>query len=152
MARKTCPHCGGELDAHCNPVPTVDVVIFDPARGVVLIERANEPHGFALPGGFVDCGETVEQAAVREALEETGLEVVLTGLVGVYSDPKRDKRMHTMSTVFAAQAKDPGRLNAGDDAKAAAFHPLDKLPSPLAFDHAEILADFLRRLRRPHAA
>jgi 8-oxo-dGTP diphosphatase len=84
-----CPHCGRGAPRQRNPFPTVDVVVYDPARGVVLVERANPPHGWALPGGFVDLGESVPAAAVREAREETGLDVVLTGLVGVYSDPGR---------------------------------------------------------------
>ncbi|WP_461210583.1 NUDIX domain-containing protein [Desulfocurvus sp. DL9XJH121] len=134
---------------HRNPVPTVDAVIFDARRGVVLVERANPPFGWALPGGFVDYGETVEAAAVREAREETGLDIVLIGLLGVYSDPGRDPRMHTMSVVFAAQAVDPGALRAGDDAATARFFPLDGLPGVLAFDHGSILEDFRRTLRLP---
>ncbi|MCA1944975.1 MAG: NUDIX hydrolase [Desulfovibrio sp.] len=131
-----------------NPTPTVDVVIFDPARGVLLIERKNPPAGWALPGGFVDEGETVEAAAIREAREETGLEVVLTDLLGVYSDPARDPRKHTMSTVFIGQAVDPTAFTAGDDAGAARFFPLGAWPAVVAFDHLRILEDFLARLRR----
>lgn len=142
-----CPHCGGGIAARKGPLPTVDVVIFAPGRGVVLVERKNPPHGFALPGGFVDLGETCEQAATREALEETGLSVVLTGLVGVYSDPARDARCHTMSVVYAAVAENPDALRPGDDAARAAFHPLEALPV-LAFDHARILADFAAGLKR----
>lgn len=132
---------------HRNPAPTVDVVIFDPARGVVLVERRNPPFGWALPGGFVDYGETCEAAARREAKEETGLDVVLTGLVGVYSDPARDPRGHTLSVVYAAQALDPEALAAGDDAARALFYPLDALP-PLAFDHGRILGDFMSGIAR----
>lgn len=130
-----------------NPYPTVDVVIFDPERGVLLIKRKNSPHGWALPGGFVDYGETVEEAAVREAKEETGLDVLLTRLLGVYSDPKRDPRMHTMSVVFTAQAFRPESAAAADDAGDLRFFPLDELPE-LAFDHDKILADFKRELER----
>ncbi|SNR96784.1 8-oxo-dGTP diphosphatase [Humidesulfovibrio mexicanus] len=130
-----------------NPAPTVDVVIFDPARGVVLVERKNPPPGWALPGGFVDYGESCEAAALREAREETGLDIVLIGLVGVYSDPARDPRGHTMSVVYAAQALEPARLQAGDDAANAAFHQLDALP-PLAFDHGRIVRDFMSGLAR----
>ncbi len=137
-----CPHCGKPVPVYRNPVPTVDVVVHEPGRGVVLIERRNPPLGWALPGGFVDWGETVEAAAVREAAEETGLDVALTGLLGVYSDPARDPRMHTMSTVFTARARDPEALRAGDDAASARFFPLDALPD-LAFDHARILSDFM---------
>ena len=143
---KPCPHCGKDVPVYRNPVPTVDVVVYDPAQGVVLIERANPPHGWALPGGFVDYGETVEAAAVREAREETGLEVVLTGLLGVYSDPSRDPRHHTMSVVFQAQAVDPGKLAAGDDAAKARFFLLAGLPD-LAFDHSRILGDFIGKLQ-----
>lgn len=129
-------------------MPTVDVVIYHPARGVVLIKRANDPLGYALPGGFVDYGESLETAAVREAKEETGLDVVLTSLVGVYSDPARDPRQHTVSAVFAATACDLEQLQAGDDAQEAHFYPLDRLPVPIVFDHALILADFEAGLRR----
>jgi 8-oxo-dGTP diphosphatase len=127
-----------------NPATTVDVVIHDPELGVALIERANPPHGFALPGGFVDMGESVEEAAVREAREETGLDVELTGLLGVYSRPDRDPRGQTIATVFTGRAKDTAALQAGDDAGRAAFHPLSALPEELAFDHAEILRDFMQ--------
>lgn len=148
MSSDICPQCGRPGAVHRNPLPTVDVVVYEPGQGVILVERANPPHGWALPGGFVDYGETVEHAAVREAREELGLDVVLTGLLGVYSDPARDPRKHTMSVVFTAQAEDLGRLAAGDDAAAARFFPLDALPAPLAFDHARILGDFTNRLAR----
>ena len=146
---KTCHNCGAPLPRHANPTPTVDVVVHQPGRGVLLVRRANPPHGWALPGGFVDEGETCEAAAVREAREETGLAVALIGLLGVYSDPARDPRMHTMSVVYTAQAEDPDALAAGDDAAEAAFFPLDGLAAmahELAFDHALILEDFLARL------
>jgi len=125
-----------------NPLPTVDIVIFEPTRGLVLVERKNPPSGWALPGGFVDYGETCEAAALREAKEETGLEVVLTGLLGVYSDPARDPRGHTMSVVYTAQALNLRELAAGDDAGQAVFFALDALP-PLAFDHGDIVRDFI---------
>lgn len=141
-----CPHCGKPVLHYRNPVPTVDVVIFDPGRGVVLIERANPPHGWALPGGFVDYGESLEAAAVREAREETGLEVTLTGLLGVYSDPSRDPRQHTLSVVYTAQIPDGSVPLAGDDTARAQFFPLGLLPSILAFDHARILGDFSSRI------
>ena len=143
---KPCPSCGHEILFYRNPVPTVDVVISIPGQGVVLIKRENPPPGWALPGGFVDYGETVERAAVREAFEETNLEVTLTGLLGVYSDPKRDPRMHTMSVVYTAEPADPKALNAGDDAAEAKIFPLDELPERLAFDHEKILGDFAASL------
>lgn len=141
-----CAHCGAALPGMRNPLPTVDAVIFDPARGVLLVERANPPLGWALPGGFVDVGETCEQAAVREVREETGLAVTLTSLLGVYSDPARDPRQHTLSVVYTAQAADLAALCAGDDAKTARFFPLTALPA-LAFDHSRILEDFVHGLK-----
>jgi 8-oxo-dGTP diphosphatase len=127
-----------------TPLLTVDAVIElvdRPGRPIVLIERANPPHGFALPGGFVDVGERLERAAVREAAEETGLVVTLKVLLGCYSDPGRDSRGGTASAVYVAEAV--GEPRAMDDAKALAVFPIDKLPSELAFDHALILADYL---------
>ena len=130
---------GGE---HRNPVPTVDVII-EIGGKVVLIERKNPPPGWALPGGFVDEGETLAAAARREAKEETGLDVELVELFHCYSDPRRDPRQHTVSTVFI------GKLPAGsstaprgsDDAANAGTFRLDERP-PLAFDHGTILADY----------
>ncbi len=127
---------------HRNPAPTVDVVIALPGDRVVLVARRFPPLGWALPGGFVDEGETVEAAAVREAREETGLAVTLTALLGVYSDPRRDARKHTMSTVFLGRAA--GEPVGGDDAAEARAFRWDALPAPLCFDHAEILGDARR--------
>lgn len=148
-----CPVCGQAYETYANPAPTVDVIIHDPQRGVVIIRRAHEPLGYALPGGFVDEGEQVENAARREMREETSLDVELTGLLGVYSAPWRDPRKHTMSTVFVGRARNPEALNAGDDAAGAAWYPLDALPSPLCFDHGLMLAHFRDVLagRRPLA-
>lgn len=142
LKQVTCPHCGKTFPMYANPTPTTDVIIYDSKKGIVIIERKNEPHGFALPGGFIDAGETVEQAAMREMREETNLDVKLEGLLGVYSKPDRDPRQHTMSVVFVGKAQDPDKLHAGDDAGQAAYYPLDKLPSPFAFDHEKIIADF----------
>lgn len=126
-----------------NPKPTVDVLIeIDGRPGeLVFIERANEPKGFALPGGFVDEGEWVADAAVREAKEETGLDVELIELFHVYSDPARDKRMHTLSTVFIGRAQ--GTPKGGDDATRAVISKPDALPASLVFDHARIVADYI---------
>lgn len=143
--QKPCPHCAQPLILYSNPVPTVDILIALPGRGVVLVQRRNPPLGWAIPGGFIDYGESAEQAAMREALEETGLEVELTGLFGVYSDPQRDPRQHTISTIFTAQARDPEQLRAGDDARAVSVFPLTALPDQLAFDHGRILQEY--RLR-----
>ena len=150
---KPCPQCGHPIVHYRNPVPTVDALIHIPGRGVVLVERLNEPYGWALPGGFVDYGEPAELAAIREAKEETGLTVELTGLLGVYSDPARDPRQHTLSVVYLAQAVDPDELAAGDDAKGVGVFPLAQLPSPICFDHARILNDYAVYLKQinPHA-
>jgi 8-oxo-dGTP diphosphatase len=126
----------------------VDIVLCRPGQGVLLIERRNPPHGWALPGGFIDYGESAEQAAVREALEETGLNVRLTGLLGVYSDPGRDPRFHTLSVVFMAETDGDDAPLAGDDAGQARFFPLDVLPKDMAFDHRRIVEDFCKRLGR----
>ncbi|MDO9632767.1 MAG: NUDIX hydrolase [Humidesulfovibrio sp.] len=128
-----------------TPLLTVDVLVHLPGRGIVLVERRNPPLGWALPGGFVDVGESCEAAARREMREETGLDVELTALLGVYSDPARDPRGHTASAVYIAQALDPSRLKAGDDAANAAVFPLEALP-PLAFDHGQIVRDYVTRL------
>jgi len=111
-----------------------------PGRPIVWIERANPPYGWAIPGGFVDLGEIVEQAAVREAQEEVGLEVRLITLLGIYSDPVRDSRGHTVTAVYVAEAE--GTPVAADDAKNCRLFRLDELPAPLAFDHAQVLADY----------
>jgi len=127
-----------------NPAPTVDLIIRaetpDGAPGIVLVERKNPPFGWALPGGFVEYGETVEEAAVREAREETALEVELVRQFHTYSDPARDPRGHTISTVFIARAA--GIPVAGDDARGVAVFRREDIRFPLAFDHRKILDDF----------
>jgi 8-oxo-dGTP diphosphatase len=138
----TCPACGSKVKSYRNPFPTVDIII-EVAGGIVLIERRNEPLGWALPGGFVDYGETLEHAAIREAREETGLDVSGLRLLGCYSDPKRDPRHHTVSTVFVASAV--GTPRAGDDAANLDIFPLSTLPEPLCFDHHRILTDYSLR-------
>jgi 8-oxo-dGTP diphosphatase len=128
-----------------TPKLTVDLVlrIHAATDSVVLIERRNPPHGWALPGGFVDLGETVADAARREGREEIGLRVTLVALLGVYSAPGRDPRGHTVSAVFVADAV--GQPVAGDDAAAVRIHGLAELP-PLVFDHGLILEDYRRWL------
>ncbi len=141
------------MPAPRTPLLAADTVIElsdRPGRPIVLIERANPPYGWALPGGFVDVGETVEAAAVREAAEETGLSVSLDALLGVYSDPARDPRGHTVSIVYVAHAT--GTPHAMDDAKALSVFAPGAWPQALAFDHARILADYLAwRRERPQA-
>lgn len=125
-----------------TPALTVDCVIFAPEGRVLLIRRKNDPFkgAFALPGGFVDVGETVEAGCRREVREETGLEVGDLQLVGIYSDPHRDPRGHTVSAAFLARLPDATPPTAGDDAASAAWVS-DWRAHPLAFDHAQILED-----------
>lgn len=148
MAGETlnCPKCGAVVKSFRNPFPTVDVIILI-GEGIVLIERKNEPKGWALPGGFVDYGESLETAARREAQEETGLEVSDLRQFGAYSDPARDPRQHNISVVFTAKAT--GTPTGGDDATHAQLFPLDALPSPLCFDHGQILDDYRKLLSDP---
>jgi 8-oxo-dGTP diphosphatase len=131
---------GGGPGVHRNPVPTVDVII-EYRGGVVLIARRNPPRGWALPGGFIDRGESAEDAAVREAAEETGLELLGLRQFHVYSDPARDPRFHTITTVFTATGS--GELAAADDAADARVFDPAELPSDLAFDHRQIIADYV---------
>ena len=126
-----------------NPIPTVDIIIElidQPNRPIILIERKNIPYGWALPGGFVDYGETVENAASREAQEEVSLSVNLIEQFHVYSNPNRDERKHTMSIVFIATAT--GKPQAADDAQNVQVFDLWELPKNLCFDHDKILADY----------
>ncbi|MFZ2445276.1 MAG: NUDIX hydrolase [Syntrophobacteraceae bacterium] len=140
-----CLKCGAPVRVYRNPLLAVDIIIDIPGRGIVLIERKNPPHGWALPGGFVDYGESLEAAALREAREETGLEIVDLGQFRAYSDPNRDPRHHTVSVVFTGRGE--GRPRAADDAANLGIFPLDDLPGNLAFDHARILSDYSEYLR-----
>jgi 8-oxo-dGTP diphosphatase len=128
------------MEQRKTPLVTVDILIEVGDRGIVLIARVNPPHGWALPGGFVDYGESLERAAVREAKEETSLDVRLVEQFYSYSNPKRDPRHHTISTVFIATAE--GVPTGGDDAKTARIFTEATLPDPLVFDHAQILRDY----------
>ena len=142
-----CPHCKTTLEEWKQPKLTVDVIVENDEGHVLLILRKNPPHGWAIPGGFVDYGETLESAAVRELKEETGLDVTLTAQFHTYSDPHRDPRHHTVTTVFLGRST--GEPEAGDDATLARFFPLAALPDPLVFDHKSVLGD-LERFRRDH--
>jgi len=133
-----CPACGTAIPVYKNPVPTVDIII-EVEAGIVLIERKNPPHGWALPGGFVDYGESFDDAAVREAKEETGLDVSLVRQFHTYSTPDRDPRQHTVSTVFIATAV--GTPQGLDDALQARMFNRYNLPN-LVFDHETIVDDY----------
>ena len=143
MPNAQCP-IPNKMTYH-NPTPTVDIIIElvdRPHRPIVLIERRNIPYGWAIPGGFVDYGESVETAAKREALEETSLNVELIEQFYVYSDPNRDARQHTISIVFLAAAT--GEPQAADDAKNLQFFESWQIPDRLCFDHDRILHDYWR--------
>lgn len=137
-----CPSCGTRVAVQLNPFLTVDAIVMIPDQGVVLIRRKNPPHGWALPGGFVDYGESLEEAVRREVREETGLELDRLDQFRAYSDPRRDPRHHTATVVFTAVGI--GSPRAADDAEGLSLFPLDRLPEPMAFDHARILSDYRR--------
>jgi len=138
-----CPKCQEKIEVYQNPIPTVDILIqVESRKGVVLIKRKNPPSGWAIPGGFVDYGESLEEAARREAKEETNLDVKLIRQFHTYSDPARDPRHHTISTVYVAKGK--GRLRARDDALEIGLFAEPDLPDEIAFDHRAILSDYFR--------
>jgi len=144
--KKRCTNCGAEMEIYLNPVPTVDIIIETGEEGeIVLIHRKNEPQGWAIPGGFVDYGESLEEAAVREAREETSMDVTLVEQLHTYSDPARDPRHHTISTVYIARGR--GVPEAADDASAIGLFREDSLPAPLMFDHRTIISDYFSHRR-----
>ncbi len=144
MTKKTirCPRCQNEIEIYRNPIPTVDIIIEIDSKGIILIKRKNPPFGWALPGGFVDYGESLEEAAKREAKEETNLEIHSLRQFHTYSDPSRDPRHHSISTVYIAKAK--GIPQAKDDAVEIGIFNESELPEEIAFDHRQILYDYFR--------
>ena len=144
MAKKSipCPICKTEIEIYKNPIPTVDIIIEIEAKGIVLIKRKNPPYGWAIPGGFVDYGESLEEAAVREAKEETDLDVKLIQQFHTYSNPNRDPRHHSISTVYVGKAK--GIPQAKDDAIEIGIFNESNLPAEIAFDHRSILKDYFK--------
>ncbi len=142
MQRKTirCPQCKAEIDVYQNPIPTVDIIIELESEGIVLIKRKNPPYGWAIPGGFVDYGESLEEAALREGKEETSLDIELIRQFHTYSDPARDPRHHTITTVYIAKGK--GKSEARDDAMEIGAFTRSNLPGQIAFDHRKILEDY----------
>jgi len=141
--KRICPHCGSEIEAYQNPTPTVDIIIEVAGGKIILIKRKNDPVGWAIPGGFVDYGESLEDAAIREAKEETSLDVTLVEQMHTYSRPDRDPRQHTISTVFIAEGR--GVPQAADDAAQIGIFTKDNLPDPIMFDHRKILSDYFER-------
>jgi ADP-ribose pyrophosphatase YjhB (NUDIX family) len=146
MSKKTirCSKCGNKIEVYQNPIPTVDIIMEIESKGIVLIKRKNPPYGWAIPGGFVDYGESLEEAAIREAKEETNLDVKLIRQFHTYSDPQRDPRHHSISTVYLAKAK--GIPKAKDDALEIGIFTESNLPEEIAFDHRSILKDYFRRV------
>lgn len=139
-----CSNCGQTVSVYKNPIPTVDIIIRT-SGGIILIKRKNPPYGWAIPGGFIDYGESAEHAAIREAEEETSLKISNLKLLGVYSAPDRDPRFHTLSVVFTAESD--GVPVAGDDAQDLGVFTHETVPSQLAFDHATILEDYFSMLK-----
>ncbi len=139
IEKERCPNCGHVTERYKNPYPTVDVIV-DIGGRIVLIKRKNPPDGWAIPGGFIDYGESAEDAAVREIREETGLKITDLKQFHTYSAPDRDPRFHTITVVFTAESD--GIPVAGDDAAEAQLFDRDNLPSPLAFDHEQVLCEY----------
>ena len=141
-----CPKCKYVIELFHNPIPTVDIIIELEPKGIILIRRKNPPWGWAIPGGFVDYGESLEEAAVREAREETNLEVELLQQFHTYSDPNRDPRHHTITTVYIGKGK--GKPEAKDDALEIGTFIQSSLPEQMAFDHRTILEDYFNESRK----
>ena len=146
MAKRTikCPRCQYEIEVYQNPIPTVDIIIEIELKGVILIKRKNPPYGWAIPGGFVDYEESLEEAALREAKEETNLDAELLRQLHTYSDPRRDPRHHSISTVYVAKGK--GKPQAKDDAIEIGIFTESSLPGEIAFDHRSILSDYFKSI------
>lgn len=146
MAKRTipCPRCQFPIEVYRNPIPTVDIIIEIESNGIVLIRRKNPPYGWALPGGFLDYGESLEEAALREAKEETNLDVILLKQFHTYSNPNRDPRHHSISTVYIAKGK--GELKAKDDAAEIGVFTESNLPNEIVFDHRSILDDYFNEV------
>jgi ADP-ribose pyrophosphatase YjhB (NUDIX family) len=146
MVKKTiqCSKCKNEIEVYKNPIPTVDIIIEIESKGIVLIKRKNPPYGWAIPGGFVDYGESLEEAVMREAKEETNLDVKLARQFHTYSDPKRDPRHHTISTIYIAKGN--GIPQAKDDALEIGIFNESNLPNEIAFDHRSILNDYFKSI------
>ncbi len=138
-----CPACDAPVKKYRNPLPTVDVIV-SYRNGIVLIKRKNPPFGWAIPGGFIDYGESATTAGIREIREETGLVVDNLELFDVKSDPSRDPRFHTITTIYSAVGT--GILTAGDDASEAAVFDLSDLPDKIAFDHRDVLKKYFQTL------
>ncbi len=138
-----CPRCQYEIEIYRNPIPTVDIIIEIESKGIILIKRKNPPYGWAIPGGFVDYGESLEEAALREAKEETNLDLERLRQFHTYSDPQRDPRHHSISTVYVGKGK--GEPRAKDDATEIGIFTESSLPDEIAFDHRSILKDYFNR-------
>jgi ADP-ribose pyrophosphatase YjhB (NUDIX family) len=139
-----CPKCKNEIEIYQNPIPTVDIIIEMGSKGIILIKRKNFPYGWAIPGGFVDYGESLEETALREAKEETNLDIESIRQFHTYSDPKRDPRHHSISTVYIAKGK--GKPKAKDDALEIGIFTESDLPIDIAFDHRSILKDYFKSI------
>ena len=137
-----CQVCGNVTERYKNPYPTADVIV-EIGGKVLLVRRKNSPYGWAIPGGFIDYGESAEDAARREIKEEAGIEVTNLEQFHVYSDPSRDPRFHTITTVFTAKSDEIPA--AGDDAAETGLFDKTNLPEPIVFDHVVILKDYFRK-------